>query len=370
MISSDSATAKLTKTGIPIRNLWHMLLYVWNAVHFQSRWKSESENAPTLDALLASILANLIQQRLRIGLGRDYRSNSSEVAGVRGRVDFDQSLKRMTFQQGRAFCHFQVFSANVPKNQIVRSTLARLVQVGEFGGKTSDASSLRSHLRRIVLDMEPIQIFELQATDIRREQLKRHDSDYRLMLAICHLLNQRQMPTEDSGNVSLPSLDRDAFVLYNIFEQFVAKFYAHHLKDWQVLPQQKLVWPAEESSSYLPAMYPDLTLQHKDSGQLVILDTKFTAKSLVTGRWDNESFNRDHLYQIYAYLRSQEHRSEYHRKSKGVLLYPVAGKELSEQVLIQGHPLHWETVDLASSWENIETQLLALPINLIDGTTN
>ena len=180
----------LTKTGIPVRNLWHMLLYVWDVVHLKSHWKAEVDSAPTLDALLSTILANLIQQRIRIGLGRDYRPHAAEIAGVRGRVDFNESLKRLAFQHGRAYCQFQVFSANVPKNQIVRSTLARMVQVGEFGTESRAADGLRARLRRIVREMEAVDLIELKVSDIRREQLQRHDVDYRLMVAICFLLSQ------------------------------------------------------------------------------------------------------------------------------------------------------------------------------------
>lgn len=365
MIETETASVQLTRSGIPVRNLWHMLLYVWDVVHLKSHWKSEVENAPTLDALLATILASLIQQRLRIGLGRDYRSHASEIAGVRGRVDFNESLKRMSFQHGRAYCHFELFSANVPKNQIVRSTMARLVQIGEFGSSVPAGNALQAHLRRLVRDMESVDLVELKSASIRRQQLQRHDVDYRLMLAICYLLNQRQMPTEDAGITGLPGLDRDAFTLYDIYEQFVAKFYAHHLKNWSVSPQQKLVWPTEDATSYLPAMYPDLTLQHKASGHLIVLDTKFTAKILVTGRWGNQTFNRNHLFQIYAYLKSQEHQSENHKTSTGILLYPTVEHELSDAIMIQGHSLRWETVDLSKPWERIEEELLAIPANVI-----
>ena len=181
------------------------------------------------------------------------------------------------------------------------------------------------------------------------------------MLAICYLINQRQMPTEDPGIAGLSGLDRDAFTLYDIYEQFVAKFYSHHLEDWLVSPQQKLVWPADDASDYLPVMYPDLTLQHQTSGHLIILDTKFTAKILVTGRWGNQTFNRDHLFQIYAYLKSQEHQSENHKTATGILLYPTVEHDLSESITIQGHTLRWETVDLSQHWEEIESDLLDIP---------
>lgn len=365
MIGVEASALGMTKTGIPVRNLWYMLLYVWDAIHLKEHWKSDVENAPTLNVLLATILANLIQQRLRIGLGRDYRIHGAEVAGVRGRVDFNESLKRLSFQHGRAFCQFQIFSANVPKNQIIRSTMARLVQVGDFGSRGNEASDLRSRLQRLVRDMETVEIIELKAASIRREQLKRHDMDYLLMLAICYLLNQRQMPMEVKGDIRLPGLDRDSLTLHNVYERFVAKFYAYHLDGWTVSPQQKLVWPTEYSSDYLPAMYPDLTLQHNASGHLIVLDTKFTARILVTGRWGNLTFNRDHLFQIYAYVKSQEHRSESHKSSTGILLYPTVNYDLSEAIAIQGHVLRWDTIDLAKPWQEIEKELLAIPADIV-----
>jgi 5-methylcytosine-specific restriction enzyme subunit McrC len=110
-------------------------------------------------------------------------------------------------------------------------------------------------------------------------------------------------------------------------------------------------------------MYPDLTLQHDVSGHLIILDTKFTAKSLVAGWWGNLTFNRNHLFQIYAYLQSQEHCSQHHESSTGILLYPTVGHALSTAVSIQGHEIRWETIYLAQQWEEIEKNLLAIPLN-------
>ncbi|WP_417375678.1 5-methylcytosine restriction system specificity protein McrC [Gimesia maris] len=364
-VDTSSPAAQVTKTGIPLRNLWYMLLYVWDVIHLKDHWKSDVENSPTFDALLGTILANLIQQRLRIGLGRNYRTHAAEIAGVRGCVDFNESLKRMSFQHGRAFCQFQIFSANVSKNQIIRSTMARLVQIGDFGSKGYHTNKLRSRLRRLVRDMESVEIIELKAASIRREQLNRHDTDYAVMLAICFLLNQRQMPMEHRGNTGLLGLDRDAFTLHNVYERFVAKFYARHLHGWTVSSQQKLVWPTEDASDYLPAMFPDLTLQHDTTGHLIVLDSKFTAKILVTGRWGNQTFNRDHLFQIYAYLKSQEHRSGSHKSSTGILLYPTVNHDLSETIRIQGHSVWWETVDLAKTWQEIEEKLLAIPVGII-----
>ena len=58
-----------TDTGIPIRNIWYMLLYVLKRWDLNHNWKSEVENAPSINYLLALILGEQIQQRMRICLG-------------------------------------------------------------------------------------------------------------------------------------------------------------------------------------------------------------------------------------------------------------------------------------------------------------
>lgn len=355
-----------TKTGIPIRNLWYMMLYVWDAAQLKEAWRADVESAPTFDALLTSILRNLIQQRLRIGLGRDYRNDEAEIAGIRGRVAFAESVKRMSFQHGRAHCRFQTFSANVPKNQIVRSTLARLVALGEFGADQSNANEMRAKLRRLIRDMDMVDVIGLKPSTIRREQLNRHDPDYALMLAICGLILQRQMPQESAGAVKLPRLDRDALTLWDVYEKFVARFYSHHLKQWYVGAQQHLDWPAETTSEYLPGMTPDLLLQYIPSGALAVLDTKFYAECVVRSQYgDKLKFHSSHLFQIYAYLMSQEDRSPHHKTATGILLYPTVTRSMSEVVRLQGHDIRWETIDLSQPWEHIESDLLAIPQSVL-----
>ena len=66
-------------------------------------------------------------------------------------------------------------------------------------------------------------------------------------------------------------------------------------------------WPADGSgSALLPGMKPDLLLRHKPTKRRVILDTKLTAKCLGTTQSGNLKLSSGHLYQLYAYLRSQE----------------------------------------------------------------
>jgi 5-methylcytosine-specific restriction enzyme subunit McrC len=93
---------------------------------------------------------------------------------------------------------------------------------------------------------------------------------------------------------------------------------------------------------------------------LIILDTKFTAHSLTPNQWGKEIFDSSHLYQLYAYLKSQEQVSEAHRNASGILLYPAVHKKFSEKIELPDHVMRVECVDLSAPWQDIERQLIEL----------
>jgi 5-methylcytosine-specific restriction enzyme subunit McrC len=337
-----------------------MLLYAWNEVPIHRHSNVDADQSPGLDALLATILASLLKQRLRIGLGRSYIDEEQLLRGIRGRIDFSESTKKLAFENGQAYCKYESFTINAPKNQIIRSTLMRLVQTGDFGPEKARAEELRQSLRRVVRDLDGIDVVEANSAFIRRQHLGPNDADYRLMLAICDLVHQRQMPTEQAGSRRLLGLDRDTLTLYRIFERFVANFYRFQLKKWTVMPQRTLRWHTTKTSEFLPTMVADLLLESQDDGRSIILDTKFTPNCLARGRSDRFVFESSHLYQIYAYLRSQEHLSQNLRFASGILLYPTVQWELSERIEVQGHSIRLETIDLSAPWMAIEEKLLKL----------
>ncbi|MFN8412649.1 MAG: hypothetical protein U0Z26_09700 [Anaerolineales bacterium] len=360
--TSEVASVRTTEYGIPIRNLWHMCLYAWNEIPLQENWTLDDlEDAPTLDALLASILTKLIQQRLRVGLGRSYVQHSQLIRGVRGRIDLAESLKQQAFERGQAYCDFQQYSPNSPKNQIIKSTLVRLIQIGNFGPDHKKSNDLRHTLRTLTRALDGIDLIELKLDFIRRQQFDRNDADYRLMLAICELILMRQMPSEQSEQLRLPAIDRDALTLHNIYERFVANFYRIHLHDWKVTPQKQLDWHDKSQNKLIPSLRPDIVLEESATGQIVILDTKFTAQSLLENQWGGKIFDSSHLYQLYAYLRTQEHLSPHHQAATGILLYPsVNERQLSEIIELESHNIRIESLDLTLPWQEIEQRLLNL----------
>ncbi len=337
-----------------------MLWYAWEQPPLNRLGVMEGlDDAPTLDALFADILIRLVQQRIRIGLGRNYCEEEHLLRGIRGRINFTDCMKNHAFEHGQVYCNFEQYSLNVPKNQIIRSSMMRLIQIGQFGPDVNKGNELRQRLRWITRSMEGIDFVELKLDFIHKQQLGRNDRDYKLMLAICELILERQMPANTTGQKQLPSLDQSSLVMHNIYERFVACFYRVHLKGWHIYPQKYIRWHEKSPNNYLPLMQPDLVLEGKKTGRIIVLDTKFTAKSLVPNQWERKVFNSSHLYQLYTYLKTQEHLSEQHRLASGILLYPsVNQSQLSEIITLQEQTIRIETIDLTAPWQDIEQRLL------------
>ena len=351
----------IKESDIPIRNLWHMLLYAWNEPPNSSNsLKQDEESAPTLDSLLCLILIRLIEQRFRIGLGRNYLDENHIIKGIRGQINFGESLKKNLFNKGQTSCRYQEFGINVPKNQIVRTTLQRMVSLGNFGVKKSDAQEISQRLRRASMTMDGVDIVELSLEFINRQQLGRNDRDYRIMLAICRLLLQRHMPLSNVGQSPLPSIDTFGLLMNRVYELFVANFYKYHLLDWKVDSQKVLEWNERFKISYLPIMKPDLVLEEKSSKRTIVLDTKFTPQT-VRNQFGGERFQSSHLYQMYSYLKTQEELSDNKRVASGILLYPASGlNRFNERIELLNHDIHISSIDLSTPWQEIEQNLLEL----------
>ena len=112
-------------------------------------------------------------------------------------------------------------------------------------------------------------------------------------------------------------------------------------------------------------MITDIVLESPDGandpeGCRLVIDTKFTG-ILGTGQFDNPTLKSEYIYQIYAYLRSQERQSDpLSLTASGMLLHPSVGREVDEAATIQGHRIRFATVDLTADSLTIRNRLLKL----------
>lgn len=356
----DGATWR-TQVGIPVRNLWMLLVYASGLARFLDATDGTLDDDADLPDLLARLLVIIVEQRLRRNLSKAYQSRRAVLARVRGRIDWLQTEVEQQLSRGRVTCRFEELTADTPRNRLVRHALETI-------STRLSNEDLRRQCRLLADDLRRLGVSSNVPSReaVAREHIARNDADDRLMVVAAQLALDLALPGEAAGDTKLPRLDRDEALLRRIFERAVAGIYRHELHGrdgWMVHSQKRLFWavsdPTPGLEALLPSMSADIVLEQARQRR-VVLDTKFTG--ILTGRpYGGDSLKSAYLYQLYAYLRSQaDHGDIYADRAEGLLLHPVLDQEVDEAVTIQGHRIRFATVDLARSAADVRNRLLNL----------
>ncbi len=136
---------------------------------------------------------------------------------------------------------------------------------------------------------------------------------------------------------------------------------------------KKLEWQVDNASdnilNILPNMYADIAIENKKDNKRIIIDTKSNSLT-ISGYYRDATLRNTYLYQIYAYLRSQEKEDDRASLSSiGMLLHPSINEYICEWVTIQNHPIYFCTVNLQRTPQEIKTQLLDLLHKAVENDT-
>ncbi len=182
------------------------------------------------------------------------------------------------------------------------------------------------------------------------------------MVALARLAFDLALPTEESGPTALVAPDREEVWVRRLFEKAVLGFARVELQPlgWSVHGSVPLRWQVSSASqglaAILPRMETDIVLDPPYQGRRVVIDTKF-ASILGSGRFGNTGLKSAYLYQMYAYLRSQEGPDPRWDMATGLFLHPAIDGALHEHAVIQDHQIAFATVDLAGPAAAIRNEL-------------
>ena len=358
---------------IPVRNIWLLLLYASKLYKElpESRRVEMEDAADDIPNLVAEILANAVARRLRRSLSPAYRRRHDVLNRVRGRIDLFHTERRQLLQRARVACSFDELTTDTPRNRYVKAALSHIAGIvgskdAELGRRCRDLA-LRMGMAGVSTDLDVRRIGKTAIFN----NAGWTDSHERQMLAAAWLALNLSIPTEDSGSALMPLANRREIRGWQLYEQAVGGFYDVNLSPlgWRVRRQSPISGPTDgptsQVDSLMPGMVRDILLDFPGPilgpvDTRIIIDTKFT--SIVTGgQYGNQTFKSGNIYQLYAYLRSQEANSDPPSlDSAGVLLYPSLGVDYDESTTIQGHRIRFATVDLAADTKTIRNQLLRI----------
>lgn len=345
---------------IPVRNLWLLMLYASDLFRDLEKAKVAVEDNPDdIPNLVAEMLCRRVERRIQRNLSYGYQSREAVLGRVRGRIDLLNTERHRLLDRGKVACRFHELTIDTARNRYVRTALEEISKIVPQGTLAHRCRSLAASLRRMGVTGE-----RPNRGEVSIDRFGRHDADDQPMVAAAHLAFNLALPTEAAGAKQLSLPDREITWIRKLYEKGIAGFYDVVLSKngWRVDAGKTIGWQIESKSlgidKILPSMRTDIILDHSDAGRRIVIDTKFN--SVVTRGWYREETLRSgYIYQIYAYLRSQEGNGDLlAENASGLLLHPSVGDMVNEAVVIQNHEIRFATVDLGGTAKEIRKQLL------------
>ena len=364
-------SSRLAYERIPVRNVWFLFLYAYDLAQFRGRFNAEIEDSPDIKSLIGRLLCHAVETRLRRNLSFAYRRREEILKRVRGRIDILRTETGGLIRRGEIACRFDELTIDTPRNRLVWAALTSLSVVLSERDLAQRSRLLAGALRRAgVSGIRP------SRAELASDQLGRHESGDRLMVSLARAVFEIVLPSETEGVRSLLESNRDDTKFRKLFERAVGNFLSVELPredGWRVYPGRQLKWPVGSKTSaidsYLPIMITDIVVENEEDDRRLVIDTKFTEVLAKSQYNAGQRFKSPHIYQLYAYLRSQEDPGDPRSLcSEGLLLYPAVGATVDECAEIQGHVIRFATVDLGKPTNAVADRLRQLPLERGFGT--
>ncbi|NUO01399.1 MAG: 5-methylcytosine-specific restriction endonuclease system specificity protein McrC [Saprospiraceae bacterium] len=340
---------------IPVANIYYLLSYAWDKLEEGRLAQVNADACATPLDLLANLLLGGTSYLFKKGIDRNYREQQAGIPAIKGKLQIGESLQQLALQQGKAVCCYDVFDHDVLHNQILKTTLNRLCRT-EALDRTTKATA-----RSLALRFHEVSQVPLTKAVFRQVQLHRNNRFYGFLMAVCELLFDNLLPDERAGYYRFRDFLRDDEQMGRLFEAFVRNFYKRELPGSFQVSREDIRWQSAATDTaalaLLPKMQTDVTI--RSAGRKIILDTKYY-KDVLTRHFGIEKLRRDHLSQLFSYLKHQVNpRDAGSIRAEGILLYATAGQEISvDYPDMIGHQLSIRTVNLNDDWRNIRACLL------------
>ena len=341
--------------NIPIKNIYYMLCYAWNIIDEINDTEFGDEKFENIYNIMAKILDYFLNKLIKRGFYKNYILIEEDLSMLKGKIDFSKSIKTNVINQKRLICQYDILSANILFNQIIKSTLNKLINYKNIDGELKD--------KLIILSRYFIKIKDIKINNNTFKMLKYHRNNihYKFIINICKLVYNNLIldknSNENSGQFYIDKNEKKT--MHRIYEKFVLNYYKINYQNFKVEPKP-IKWKIKNDNfNFIPNMKTDITIYDKYKQKCLIIDTKFYKEILIKHK-DKEMIRPSHLYQIYAYMNNIKFKGNI----KGILLYAgtneIINKNYEKEKFdykIQDKYFSVKILDLSKDWKNIEIQL-------------
>ncbi len=339
---------------IPIQNIYYILCYAWNRLEEGKFVSVDQLDKNDVASLFGKVLASGTSHLIKKGLDRGYISHDDELSRLRGRINFDKTLKTNFFTKPSLVCDYDVLSYDILHNQIIKATIRNLFNCPKI------KYEVRQELRDVYLRLHQISDINLYKKDFRLIQLNRNNSFYEFLINICEFIFDNLLISKEKGKSKFKDFIQNEVQMRSIFEEFVRNFYKKELGDDYEVNREDIQWDAigsDEDKAFLPKMQTDISLERNN--RKIIMDTKYYKETL-SSHHNTEKIKSENLYQLFSYLMNAEAKGGNNIECEGILLYPTIDDDYSFDYFIKGHKVSIRTINLNQNWQGIHEDLIEI----------
>lgn len=337
-----------------------MLCYAWNVLSIKDEILVGSDDYDDAYNILGRVFSYGVGKLIRSGFHRSYIQREEELSTLRGKINVQESINKLSAQRKRLVCDYDEYSTNDIFNQILNYTIAALLRNPQLD------VSIKKDLKKQKMFFAGID--EIAPTKTNRKKLyyNRNNMTYKLLISIAIMLYDNTTINEEDGNETFKDFFREE-QMQKVYETFLLNFYAMHLdrskyrvyapKFTWLKSAEKDIWgDVEEADSLMPELRTDIVIENKEKGIQLIIDAKYYQNALVKSHHSNaKKFRRDHISQVFTYMAN----SPYQGTKRGALLYPTVVDVLDGKQNILSGWVFFKSINLDRDWREISDELLA-----------
>ena len=237
-----------------------------------------------------------VEQLIHAGLVKKYRTETSNVKALKGKLDFAGNIRHNLIHKERFYTTHQIYDANHKLHQVLAHAL-------DIVGQFTRATRLNDKCRRTQLAFPEVDRVKPSFQLLESIKINRKTAPYERALELAKLIILNYSPDINHGQQKMIALLFDMNVLW---EEYVLKALKKHA---QKHPEEMIEVTGQSSKVFYGThrtIRPDIVLKKGD--ETIIIDTKWK-------RPTNKAASIEDLRQMYAYAR-------FWLTNKVVLLYP------------------------------------------------
>lgn len=342
----------MNKPAIPIRNIYYMLTYAWKHLQDAKIVNLDAVPGNSLLDILGYALNKCVLYLHRRGLELGYQQHTELVSGIKGRVEFTQTLNGLYMTQGKTASTFDELTPDTLANQIIKTSLTVLMKSENL------STTIREESRSIHARMSDIKEINLSPLHFHRVKIGENSRHYKFAINLCKFIADNSISNQKNGSYRFYDFERDERKMSLLYQDFLYHFCLKQLSNAKI-KRSYLQWNAYSETdvglSFLPRMETDITII--GNVRTLIIDAKYY-KNIFSGRHDAQKFHSPNLYQLMNYLLA--YKPMQGQKISGLLIYPQVKEAVKHRYNVNGFDVGLCTINLDQEWTQIHLDLLSI----------